>query len=101
MLYAILGNSQKFHFSLYYVSRGLMALFASVHVSATRCVCSVHVSATKKTIVPWSVVSLDLTQTFRELFRPVQAGKYAVVKTSTELAAAVLRDSSGTQRECW
>ena len=36
---------------------------------------------------------LDPTQIFGELFRSVQAGKYAVVKTSTQLAAAVLRDS--------
>ena len=45
---------------------------------------SVHVSAANKTIVPWSVVSFDPTQTFGELFQSVQAGMYAVVKTSTE-----------------
>jgi len=36
---------------------------------------SVHVSATKKTIVPWSVVSLDPTQTFGELFSAYSSGK--------------------------
>ena len=53
---------------------------------------SVHVSAANKTIVPWSsVISLDPSQNFEELFRFVQVGKYAIVNTScTDLAAAVL-----------
>ena len=56
---------------------------------------SVHVSAANKTIVPWSVISLDPSQNFGELFRSVQAGKYAIIKTSTDLTAAVL-ESSGS-----
>ena len=54
---------------------------------------SLHVCSASKTIVPWSVISLDPSQNFEELFRSVQAGKYAIVKTSTELAAAVLEPS--------
>jgi len=54
---------------------------------------SVHVSAANKTIVPWSVISLDPSQNFGKLFRSIQAGKYAIVKTSTDLAAAVLESS--------
>ena len=56
-----------------------MALFAGVHVTATN-----------KTLVPWSVVSLDPSQNLGELFWSVQAGKYTILRTSTELAAAVL-----------
>ena len=51
---------------------------------------SVNVSTPDKTLVPWSIISLDPTQNFVELFRSLQAGKYAIVKTSTELSTAVL-----------
>ena len=57
---------------------------------------SVHVSAANKTIVRWSAVSLDPSQNFEEVFRSVQAGKYAIVKTSSDLAAAVLESSGVT-----
>ena len=46
--------------------------------------------AHNKTLLPWSVVSLDPSHNFGELFQSVQAGKYAIVKTSTELTAAIL-----------
>ena len=59
-------------------------------------VSSVHVSTANKTIVPWSVVSLNPSQNFEEVFRSVQAGKYAIVKTSSDLAAAVLESSGVT-----
>ena len=55
---------------------------------------SVHVSTANKTLVPWSVVLLDPSQNFGELFWSLQAGKYTIIKTSTELTAAIL-DSSG------
>jgi len=32
-----------------------------------------------KTLVPWSVVSLDPSQNFGELFRSLQAGKYTIM----------------------
>ena len=54
---------------------------------------SVHMSAFSKTFVLWSVVSLDPSQNFEEVFRPVQAGKYVIFKTSSDLAAAVLESS--------
>ena len=38
---------------------------------------SVHVSSANKTIVPWSVISLDTSQNFGELYRSIQAEKYA------------------------
>ena len=50
---------------------------------------SVHVSAANKTIVSWSVISLDPSQNFEELFLSVQAGKY-----KTDQAAAV-QESTG------
>ena len=54
---------------------------------------SVHVSAANKTIIPWSVISLDPSQNSGELFRSVQTGKYTIIKTSTNLTAAVLESS--------
>ena len=51
---------------------------------------SLHVCSSNKTLVPWSVVSLDPSQTLEELFRSVQAGVFAIVKTSQELSSAVL-----------
>ena len=54
---------------------------------------SVHVSSANKTIVPWSVISLDTSQNFGELYRSIQAGKYEIVRTSTDLAAAVLESN--------
>ena len=39
------------------------------------------------------MISLDPSQNFGELFRSVQAGKYAMIKTSTDLTAAVLESS--------
>ena len=62
-----------------------MASFASVHVSSQ--------SSANKTIVPWSVISLDTSQNFGELYRSIQAGKYEIVRTSTDLAAAVLESN--------
>ena len=41
------------------------------------------------------MISLDPSQNFGELFRSVQAGKYAIIKTSTDLSAAVLEFNSG------
>ena len=64
---------------------------------------SVHVSAPNRTLVPWSVVSLDPSQNFGELFESVQAGKYAIVKTSTELSAAILESNGvrvGNDKSC-
>ena len=55
-----------------------------------------HVSAANKTIVSWSVVSLNPSQNFEEVFRSVQAGNYVIVKTSSDLAAAVLESSGVT-----
>ncbi len=64
---------------------------------------SVNVSSANKTIVPWSVVCLDSSHNFVELFQSVQAGKFAVVKTSRELSAAVLGSdgvSVGKDKSC-
>ena len=51
---------------------------------------SVNVSSANNTIVPWSVVYLDPSQNFGELFESVQAGKFAIIKTSGDLSAAIL-----------
>ena len=56
-----------------------MVSFASMHVPAA--------------ILPLSVISLHPQQ---ELFRSVQAGKYVIIKTSTDLTAAVLESSSAS-----
>ena len=75
------------------ISRGL------THVPIIHCMmasfASVNVSSANKTVVPWSVISLDPSQNFGELFRSVQAGKYAIIETSTDLSAAVLEFNSG------
>ena len=55
---------------------------------------SVHVSTANKTLVLWSVVSLDPSQNFGEVFQSLQAGKYTIIKTSTELTAAILDSNS-------
>ena len=57
---------------------------------------SVLLSSANKTIVPWSVVSLDPSQNFGELFRSFQAGKYSII--CQDLTAAVL-ESSGVSVE--
>ena len=71
---------QNFIFHYTVIIHCMMASFASVHVSAAN-----------KTIVPWSVISLDPSHNFGELFWSVQTGKYAIIKTSTDLTAAVLK----------
>ena len=72
--HAIPGNCENFHFSLFFprsiIIHCTMASFASVHVSAAN-----------KTIVPWSMISLNASQKFGGLFGSVQAGKYAIIKT--------------------
>ena len=80
---------QNFIFHYTVISRGLhMVLIIHCMMASFA---SVHVSAANKTIVPWSVISLDPSQNFGELFWSVQAGKYAIIKTSTDLTAAVLK----------
>ena len=49
---------------------------------------------------PGKVDSLDPTQTFGELFRSVQAGKYAVVKTLTAEALGT-PEAPGDTRGTW
>ena len=52
---------------------------------------SVQVRSANATLVPWSVVCLDPSQTLEELFRSIKAGKFVIVKTSPELSLAVLQ----------
>ena len=51
---------------------------------------SIQVSSANATLVPWSVVSLDPSQRFLDLFSSIQAGKFSIIRTSSELSAAVL-----------
>ena len=51
---------------------------------------SIQVSSANATLGPWSVVSLDPYQRFLDLFSSIQAGKYSIIRTSSELPAAVL-----------
>ena len=52
---------------------------------------SVTIQSSNKTITPWSVVSLDPSENFEELFRSIKSGKYSIIKTSPELSDAVLK----------
>jgi len=52
---------------------------------------SVQVRSANATLVPWSVVCLDLSKTLEELFRSIKSGKFVIVKTSPELSLAVLQ----------
>ena len=51
---------------------------------------SVHVCTAKKTLVPWTVLSLPPSKTFEDLLTSVQAGRFSIVKISSELSAALL-----------
>ncbi len=55
---------------------------------------SVHVGSANKTFVQWSVVALEQSQTFEDLFRSVQSGRFTIIKPSTELSATVLQSVS-------
>ncbi len=50
---------------------------------------SVHAGSASKTFVPWSVVALEQSQTFEDLFRNVQNGRFTIIKPSTELSETV------------
>ena len=52
---------------------------------------SVQVRSGNATLVPWSVVCLDPSQTLEELFRLIKSGKFVIIKTSPELSLAVLQ----------
>ena len=81
--HAILARLPNFHFSLwpcdYSTWRLNMASFVSIQLSSANA-----------TLVPWSVVSLDPSQRFLDLFSFIQAGKFSIFRTSSELSAAVL-----------
>ena len=51
---------------------------------------SVHVCTAEKTLVSWIVLSLSPSETFEDLLTSVQAGRFSIVKMSTELSAALL-----------
>ena len=52
---------------------------------------SIQVSSANATLVPSSVVSLDPSQRFLDLFSSIQAGKFSIIRTSSELSATVLK----------
>ena len=51
---------------------------------------SVLVAAANSTVVPWTIVSADPSDRFVDLFGSIQAGKFAIVKTSCDLSTAIL-----------
>ena len=51
---------------------------------------SIQVSSANATLVPLSVVSLDPSKRFLDLFSSIQAEKFSIIRTSSELSAAVL-----------
>ena len=55
---------------------------------------SVHVCTAKKTLVPWTVLSLSPSKTFEDLLTSVQAGHFSIVKMSNKLSAALLTSGS-------
>ena len=52
---------------------------------------SVQVRSGNATLVPWSVVCLDPSQTLEELLKFIKSGKFVIIKTSPELSLAVLQ----------
>ena len=46
-------------------------------------------SSANKTLVPWTIVTLDPVDRFVDLYQSIQAGKFSIVKTSSEIADAL------------
>ena len=51
---------------------------------------SIHVASANKTLVPWTIVTLDPVDRFVDLYQSIQVGKFSIVKTSSEISAASL-----------
>ena len=51
---------------------------------------SIHVASANKTLVPWTIVTLDQVNRFVDLYQSIQAGKFSIVKTSFEISDASL-----------
>ena len=56
---------------------------------------SVHVASANSTLVPWTIVSADPSDRFIDLFTSTQAGKFAIVKTSSDLSIAIFSSQCG------
>ena len=52
--------------------------------------CNVFVRESNRTLVPWSVVSVEPTVTFAGCFLDVKSGKFSNISTSLELSSSVL-----------
>ena len=50
---------------------------------------SEHVASANKTLVPWTIVTLDPVDRFVDLYQSIQAGKFSIVKTSFEISDAL------------
>ena len=55
---------------------------------------SVYVASANKTLVPWTIVTLDPVDRFVDLYQSIQAGKFSIVKTSSEISDASLESCS-------
>ena len=55
--------------------------------------CNILVRETIRTIVPWSVISVEPTVNFTECFLEVKSGKLSNVSTSLELSSSILRSA--------
>ena len=55
---------------------------------------SIHVASANKTLVPWIIVTLDPVDRFVDLYQSIQAGKFSIVKTSSEISDASLESCS-------
>ena len=51
---------------------------------------SITVASTDKTIIPWTVLSIDPSHNFNEFYRAIKAGRFAIIRTSPILSAADL-----------
>ena len=47
-------------------------------------------ASANKTLVPWTIVTLDPVDRFVDLYQSIQVGKFSIVKTSSEISAASL-----------
>ena len=51
---------------------------------------NVFVRATNRTIVPWTVVTVELSMSFKDLFIQIKSGIFSTISTSLELSSSML-----------
>ena len=106
MVFEKSSNNFIFHYlscDFYYASRAkhLFSFMANY--------CNVLVRETNRTIVPWSMISIEPTVNFAECFQEVKSGKFSNVSTSSELLSSILcsvfigqdKTTANSGKCCW